>query len=81
MFAGLLVGAALPFIFSGLTLKAARRAGLVLMEEVVFQFNTDPQIVQGNNEPNYTAAVGSGVYATLKHLVVPCLLVPSLSHR
>ncbi len=42
MFAGLLVGAMLPYWFSAMTMKSVGKAALAMVEEVRNQFNTIP---------------------------------------
>lgn len=49
VFAGLLVGAMLPYWFSAMTMKSVGKAALAMVEEVRRQFNTIP----GTDRYNY----------------------------
>ena len=57
MFAGLLVGAMLPFWFSAMTMKSVGKAALAMVEEVRRQFNTIPGIMEGTTRPDYKRCV------------------------
>jgi len=56
VFIGLLIGGAVPFIFSSLTMKAVGRAANLVVEEVRRQFK-NPKIMKGTQEPDYAACV------------------------
>ena len=53
MFAGLLIGAMLPYAFSAMTMKSVGKAALAMVEEVRRQFNTIPGLMDGTGRPDY----------------------------
>lgn len=53
VFAGLLVGAMLPFWFSAMTMKSVGKAALAMVQEVRRQFNTTPGLMEGTTRPDY----------------------------
>ena len=57
IFAGLLVGAMLPYWFSAMTMKSVGKAALAMVEEVRRQFNTIPGIMEGTGRPDYRLCV------------------------
>ena len=54
---GLLVGGMLPYLFAALGMTAVGRAGSAIVEEVRRQFKEKPGIMEGNDKPDYSAAV------------------------
>lgn len=57
IFAGLLVGAMLPYWFSAMTMKSVGKAALAMVEEVRRQFNTIAGIMEGTARPDYRLCV------------------------
>ncbi len=57
MFAGLLVGAMLPYWFSAMTMKSVGKAALAMVEEVRRQFNTIQGLMEGTARPDYVRCV------------------------
>ena len=57
IFAGLLVGAMLPYWFSAMTMKSVGKAALAMVEEVRRQFNTIQGIMEGTARPDYRLCV------------------------
>ncbi|PPR97712.1 hypothetical protein GOBAR_AA22958 [Gossypium barbadense] len=53
-FIGLIVGAVLPYWFSGMTMKSIGSAALKMVKEVHQQFNTIPGLMEGKAKPDYT---------------------------
>jgi len=56
VFVGLLIGGSLPFLFSGLLIKAVTRAASLIMAEVRRQLR-DPEVAAGTKTPDYAQAV------------------------
>ena len=80
VFIGLLIGGAVPFIFSSLTMKAVGRAANLVVEEVRRQFK-DPRIMKGTKRPDYAACVDISTKAAINSLAIPgaiVILVPIL---
>ena len=74
VFVGLLIGGAVPFIFSSLTMKAVGRAANLVVEEVRRQFR-DPRIMKGTKKPDYAACVDISTKAALNSLALPGAIV------
>lgn len=74
VFIGLLVGGAVPFIFSSLTMKAVGRAANLVVEEVRRQFR-NPKIMKGTAEPDYAKCVDISTKAAIDSLYLPGAIV------
>jgi len=75
IFAGLLVGAMLPYWFSAMTMKSVGKAALAMVEEVRRQFNTIPGLMEGTARPDYRTCVEISTQASLSEMVPPGALV------
>jgi len=74
-FAGLLVGAMLPYWFSAMTMKSVGRAALIMVKEVRGQFARDPTIMTGEGKPDYESCIRISTEASLKEMGPPGALV------
>jgi len=79
-FAGLLVGAMLPYWFSAMTMKAVGEAAQEMVREVKRQFDTIPKDAKGekifdNYKPDYTLCVAISTKASLHKMIAPGALV------
>ncbi len=68
VFVGLLLGAALPWIFAAFNIRAVSRAASDIIEEVRRQFKI-PGIMEGTKKPDYERAVSISTSAAQKELV------------
>jgi inorganic pyrophosphatase len=80
IFAGLLVGAMLPYWFSAMTMKSVGIAALAMVEEVRRQFATVPLDEQGNKDftnfrADYANCVAISTKSSLRMMVAPGALV------
>jgi len=71
--AGLLIGAALPFLFSAFTMNAVAKSAKLVVEEVRRQFK-DNGIMRGTKKPDYSKCVDIATQGAIKELMVPALL-------
>jgi K(+)-stimulated pyrophosphate-energized sodium pump len=77
VFAGLLLGAALPWLFSALNIKAVTRAAGEMVMEVRRQFRI-PGILEGTKTPDYDRAVDISTTAAQKELISLAALTISI---
>lgn len=75
VFAGLLVGAMLPYWFSAMTMKSVGSAALKMVEEVRRQFSTIPGLMEGRATPDYASCVRISTDASLREMMPPGALV------
>ncbi|RPI85312.1 MAG: sodium-translocating pyrophosphatase [Chloroflexi bacterium] len=68
VFIGLLLGGALPWLFSSLSIRAVSRAAGLIVEEVRRQFRI-PGIMEGTVTPDYAQVVGISTTAAQKELI------------
>jgi K(+)-stimulated pyrophosphate-energized sodium pump len=68
VFIGFLLGGALPWLFSSLSIKAVSRAAGLIVEEVRRQFKI-PGIMEGTVKPDYGRVVGISTIAAQKELI------------
>lgn len=71
---GLLIGAAVVFLFSGLAINAVTRAAGAIVYEVRRQFREHPGIMAGTEKPEYGRVVDICTRDSLRELATPGLL-------
>jgi K(+)-stimulated pyrophosphate-energized sodium pump len=80
LFVGLLIGGAVPFLFSSMTIRAVGRAAFLIVNECRAQFR-DKEIWEGTKRPDYGRVVDICTASAQKELIGPgllALLVPLL---
>jgi K(+)-stimulated pyrophosphate-energized sodium pump len=73
VFIGMLIGGAVPFLFSSMTIRAVGRAAYLIVQECRIQFR-DKEIWAGTKKPNYGRVVDICTSTAQKELVGPGLL-------
>jgi K(+)-stimulated pyrophosphate-energized sodium pump len=68
-----LIGGAVPFLFSGLAIRAVGRTAGVVVQEVRRQF-ADGKIMSGEKRPDYAPVIDICTAASLRELATPALL-------
>jgi H(+)-translocating pyrophosphatase len=75
VFAGLLIGAMLPYWFSAMTMKSVGMAALEMVNEVRRQVREQPGILLGEVAPDYDSCIAISTAASLKEMIPPGALV------
>ena len=73
LFVGMLLGGAVPFLFSSMTIRAVGRAAFLIVKECRLQFR-DKEIWEGTKKPDYGRVVDICTGSAQKELVGPALL-------
>jgi len=73
LFIGMLLGGAVPFLFSSMTIRAVGRAAFLIVNECRIQFR-DKAIWEGTKKPDYGRVVDICTSAAQKELIGPGLL-------
>ncbi len=76
LFVGLLIGGAVPFLFSSMTIRAVGRAAFLIVNECRIQFR-DKEIWAGTKRPDYGRVVDICTASAQKELIGPGLLAMS----
>ncbi|MBS3053825.1 MAG: sodium-translocating pyrophosphatase [Candidatus Aenigmarchaeota archaeon] len=71
---GLLIGAAIPFLFSAYLMRAVGKAAHLIVKEVRRQFKEIKGIMSGKAQPDYAKAVDISTQAALRELAMPGLI-------
>ncbi len=74
VFVGLLIGGAVPFLFSSFAIKAVGRAAYQVVFEVRRQFREHPGIMEGKELPDYGRCVDIVTATAQKELMSPAIL-------
>ena len=79
---GAIVGAAIPFLFSGMLIQAVAKAARRMVDEVRRQFREIPGILEGEAKPDYENCIKISSQGSIKEMRVPCIiaiLIPVVS--
>lgn len=74
VFVGFLIGGAIPFLFSSLTIRAVSNSSFAIINEVRRQFKEMPGIMKGTQKPDYAKVVDLTTKAALSALTAPALV-------
>jgi K(+)-stimulated pyrophosphate-energized sodium pump len=72
--AGVLVGGALPFLFSGILIEAVSKAATNMVQEVRRQFRKNPGILTGEVKPDYEQCIRISSKGALKEMKIPSMI-------
>ncbi len=71
---GIFLGAAVPFLFSALAIRAVGKTAFQMVEEVRRQFREIPGILEGKAKPDYERCVDISTRNALREMVAPTLI-------
>jgi K(+)-stimulated pyrophosphate-energized sodium pump len=74
VFIGVLIGGAMPFLFSSMTIRAVGRAAFQIINEVRRQFREIPGLMEGEAMPDSARVVDICTTSAIKELIAPGLL-------
>jgi len=74
VFVGALIGAMLVFLFASLAIRAVGKAAGDMISEVRRQFRENPNILLGNDKPDYARCVDISTKGALRAMVLPGIL-------
>jgi len=72
--AGVIMGGALPFLFSGMLIEAVAKAARKMVDEVRRQFREIPGILNGTAKPDYKTCIEISTKGSISEMKVPSLL-------
>ena len=72
--AGALVGAALPYLFSGILIESVANAARAMVQEVRRQFAEKPGILDGTDTPDYRQCISISSAGALREMKLPALI-------
>ncbi len=72
--AGALVGAALPYLFSGMLIEAVAKAARKMVEEVRRQFREIKGLLTGETPPDYKTCIAISSQGAIKEMRVPAVM-------
>lgn len=74
---GMLIGGAIPYLFSSLAMRAVGKAAFAMIEEVRRQFRTIEGLLQNKAEADYERCIDISTAAAIKGMVLPGLIAGS----
>lgn len=74
VFAGLLVGTAIPWFFSGLLIDSVSTVAMKMVDEIKRQFNEIRGLREGNADPDYAKCVGIATKGALHEMKIPSMM-------
>ncbi|MCX7654965.1 MAG: sodium-translocating pyrophosphatase [Treponemataceae bacterium] len=72
--AGAMVGAALPYLFSGILIDAVAKAARNMVQEIRRQFKENPKILTGEARPNYRQCIEISSAGALNEMKKPAFI-------
>ncbi|MCD6449291.1 MAG: sodium-translocating pyrophosphatase [Thermotogaceae bacterium] len=72
--AGALMGAALPFMFSGMLIKSVADSAGEMVEEIRRQFKVNPEIAEGKTPPDYNRCIEICSSGALRKMKAPAFI-------
>lgn len=73
-FAGLIVGGAIPYYFSGLLTESVSKTAATMVDEVRRQWKEIPGLAEGETDPDYQSCVKISTQGALKEMRIPAFI-------
>lgn len=70
----ILIGAAVPFLFSALAIRAVSKTAFKMIEEVRRQFREIPGLIKGKAKPDYLRCIDISTKNALREMIAPTLI-------
>jgi K(+)-stimulated pyrophosphate-energized sodium pump len=74
IFAGLLIGAAVPALFTAIIVKAVSKGAFATVDEIRRQFREIPGLLEGKSKPDYVRCVSMTTDNAIRNLLLPGIL-------
>ncbi|MBQ7323732.1 MAG: sodium-translocating pyrophosphatase [Clostridia bacterium] len=71
---GAVIGAALPYLFSGMLINSVAKAARNMVQEVRRQFKEIPGILNGTAKPDYKTCITISSQGALKEMIAPAIV-------
>jgi K(+)-stimulated pyrophosphate-energized sodium pump len=71
---GILIGGAVPFLFSSFTVEATAKGAFDMVNEVRRQFKANPRILEGNDKPDYDKCIDISTKNALRKMILPAFV-------
>ncbi|MCK5251220.1 MAG: sodium-translocating pyrophosphatase, partial [Spirochaetaceae bacterium] len=71
---GVMLGSVLPYVFSALAMNSVGRAAFEMIEEVRRQFKETPEILDGDELPDYNRCIAISTQSALEQMRLPGLI-------
>jgi K(+)-stimulated pyrophosphate-energized sodium pump len=68
---GILIGAAVPFLFASFTISATAKGAFEMVNEVRRQFKANPGILKGEDRPDYDKCIDISTKNALRKMILP----------
>jgi K(+)-stimulated pyrophosphate-energized sodium pump len=71
---GILIGGAVPFLFSSFTVEATAKGAFDMVNEVRRQFKANPRILEGKDKPDYDKCIDISTKNALRKMILPAFV-------
>jgi K(+)-stimulated pyrophosphate-energized sodium pump len=72
--AAILIGSAMPFLFSALAIQGVGRVAFQMVEEIRRQFGESPGVLAGDCMPDYSRCIDISTRGALREMIAPTVL-------
>ncbi|MFN3410949.1 MAG: sodium-translocating pyrophosphatase [Exilispira sp.] len=72
--AGAIIGAAIPYLFSGILINSVAKAAKQMVQEVRRQFKENPEILSGKSKPDYKRCIKISSAGAIDQMKIPAFI-------